>query len=113
MNAKNILLTHFSARYAKVPPDLVGRRGLPPMTLLSFNRERQIVPAFDHLNLTIGEMWKIQFYLRPMVQAIEHVENYMGSPSPEPEPSPRRRLSTGWHRSPSPSPWSGVQKQRG
>lgn len=106
MNAKNILLTHFSARYAKVPPDLVGRRRLRHITADSFNRERQIVPAFDNLNLTIGDMWKIQFYLRSMVQAARHIENYTGSPSPEPEQLPQGQMRP-TRRTSSPSPWMG------
>ena len=110
MNAKNILLTHFSARYAKVPPDLIGRRRLQQVTADSFNRERQIIPAFDNLNLTIGDMWKIQFYLRSMVQAAHHVESYTGSPSPEPERLPQGQTSPS-RRSTSPSPWMGVRKR--
>ena len=59
MNAQNILLTHFSARYPKMPPYLANRRP----TSEAFDTKNVIVPAFDHLNLTIGDMWKMQFYL--------------------------------------------------
>ncbi|KAF8159401.1 hypothetical protein B0H34DRAFT_703302 [Crassisporium funariophilum] len=58
MKAKNILLTHFSARYPKMPPSVTqqaneGKSQNDPI----------IVPAFDHLDLTIGDMWKMGHYL--------------------------------------------------
>lgn len=88
MNAKNTLLTHFSARYPKVPTYLVKNPELRKATATSYKRDRLVVPAFDYLNIKIGDMWKIQFYLRSMVQAInrEGADNMpnddRGSPSP-------------------------------
>ncbi|KDR80789.1 hypothetical protein GALMADRAFT_153220 [Galerina marginata CBS 339.88] len=59
MQAKNILLTHFSARYPKMPPYLTQRNP----TARHFDTENVIVPAFDHANFNIGDMWKMQFYM--------------------------------------------------
>lgn len=70
MNAKNVLLTHFSARYPKVPPYILRDSSLQRVTPATYQKDRAIVPAFDYLNLTIGDMWKMQFYLRPLIQAI-------------------------------------------
>ncbi|KAJ6547859.1 hypothetical protein B0H10DRAFT_2130608 [Mycena sp. CBHHK59/15] len=57
MKAANILLTHFSGRYA--------------------NRRKPVVAfAFDHANLTIGTMWKMSFYLPVIKQVIQ--ESYSG-----------------------------------
>ncbi|KAF9478239.1 hypothetical protein BDN70DRAFT_58947 [Pholiota conissans] len=70
MNAQNILLTHFSARYPKIPPFILRDQNLLRVTPATYRKDGFIVPAFDYLNLTIGDMWKMQFYLRPLVQAI-------------------------------------------
>ncbi|PPQ90050.1 hypothetical protein CVT25_006290 [Psilocybe cyanescens] len=59
MSAKNIVLTHFSARYPKMPPYLTRRTPTPS----DFATQNVVVPTFDHTNLTIGDMWKMQFYL--------------------------------------------------
>jgi ribonuclease Z len=62
MNAENILLTHFSARYPRMPPSVgiahTGSAG---------EREPIVALAFDHANLTIGSMWKLNMYL-PVIQ---------------------------------------------
>ena len=52
MSAQHILLTHFSARYSKMP---VTERRSPSHPV--------ILPAFDHLDMTIGTMWKISHYI--------------------------------------------------
>ncbi|KAH9479322.1 tRNAse Z TRZ4, mitochondrial [Psilocybe cubensis] len=59
MDAKNIVLTHFSARYPKMPPYLTKNTPTPS----NFAMQNAIVPTFDHVNLTIGDMWKMQFYM--------------------------------------------------
>ena len=51
MSAQHILLTHFSARYTKIHTS--GRSPLDPV----------IVPAFDHLDMSIGTMWKMSHYI--------------------------------------------------
>ncbi|KAH9940691.1 hypothetical protein B0H21DRAFT_572283 [Amylocystis lapponica] len=55
MNARNILLTHFSARYPRMPPDA----GAPDPSA----RSPTVAIAFDHARLRIGDMWKLNTYL--------------------------------------------------
>ncbi len=57
MNAKNILLTHFSARLLRFPPAV-----MKDMFEAGPDAKHLIIPASDHANLTIGDMWKIPFY---------------------------------------------------
>jgi ribonuclease Z len=58
MKAKNILLTHFSSRHYRLPPTIT--RG---MLEAGPEVKQLIVPAFDHMNMTIGDMWKIPYYI--------------------------------------------------
>lgn len=51
MSAQHILLTHFSARYTKIPS--TEKSSSDPV----------IVPAFDHLDMSIGTMWKMSHYI--------------------------------------------------
>jgi len=53
MSAQHILLTHFSARYSKMPLAVTERSPSDPI----------IVPAFDHLDMSIGTMWKMSHYI--------------------------------------------------
>ena len=87
MNAEHILLTHFSARYPKMPPSAVGMtkpddafadsiigedsRGRAQNSPGTVRRRPEPVTAvaFDHLNLTIGEMWKVNHYLPAIEQS--------------------------------------------
>ncbi|KAF8631971.1 hypothetical protein AX15_002105 [Amanita polypyramis BW_CC] len=90
MNAEHILLTHFSARYPKMPPSAVGMtkpdddpiaptdssiskesrgRARSPSGAIKKRREPVVAVAFDHLNLTIGEMWKLNHYLPAIEQS--------------------------------------------
>lgn len=57
MNAKNILLTHFSARLLRFPHAV-----LKDMFEAGPDAKHLVIPASDHANLTIGDMWKIPFY---------------------------------------------------
>ena len=52
MSAQHILLTHFSARYSKMP---VTKKRSPS--------DPYILPAFDHLDMSIGTMWKMSHYI--------------------------------------------------
>ena len=52
MVAQHILLTHFSARYSKIPATEIR----PPFDPVIF-------PAFDHLDMSIGTMWKMSHYI--------------------------------------------------
>jgi len=66
MNAENILLTHFSARYPKMPPS-----GLASPAVNLQGRELVVALAFDHTNITIGDMWKLKFYMPAVEQSFK------------------------------------------
>jgi ribonuclease Z len=67
MNAEHVLLTHFSARYPKCR-QLVSQD--QNKTVGDSDRKQPIVAlAFDHLNLTIGNMWKLNYYLPAVEQS--------------------------------------------
>lgn len=112
MNAEKILLTHFSARYPKMPPRIVDQDAsstTPTEPLTAFSppqpssasptsvlpdvpmdftssppstttpesepkssekgRKQAIIGlAFDHMNITLGEFWKLRTYLPAMDQ---------------------------------------------
>jgi ribonuclease Z len=63
MNAENVLLTHFSARYPKMPPHIsetsegAQQRG-PTLGL-----------AFDQARVRIGDMRKLELYLPAIKQS--------------------------------------------
>lgn len=57
MNAKHLLLTHFSQRYPKMP---VVKDGLTATAL-----------AFDYMTITMPDVWKMGCY----VNALEHAFN--------------------------------------
>ena len=65
MKARNILLTHFSARYPNIPPSVVTQHnpGDPTLAL-----------AFDHANIKIGEMWKMNAYIKAIEQSFTGLE---------------------------------------
>ncbi|KAF9565899.1 hypothetical protein CPC08DRAFT_143698 [Agrocybe pediades] len=71
MRAKNIFLTHFSARYPKMPHYLTSRVPTPE----AYDTHNVVVPAFDHANLTIGDMWKMQFYLSSINRNFEDTKD--------------------------------------
>ena len=52
MSAQHILLTHFSSRYSEIP---VTEKKSPS--------DPVIFPAFDHLDMSIGTMWKMSHYI--------------------------------------------------
>lgn len=60
MQAENILLTHFSARYPRMPPTT----SLPDSPRASPSPGPHLGLAFDQTRFTIGDMWKMKFYLR-------------------------------------------------
>lgn len=68
MNAENILLTHFSARYPKMPPSGVAKLSEIEE---SHRKEPVIALAFDHANLTIGKMWMLNYYLPAAEQSFK------------------------------------------
>ncbi|KAJ7035559.1 hypothetical protein C8F04DRAFT_1037200 [Mycena alexandri] len=67
MNAENVLLTHFSARYPRLPPPVAA---VGPTPVEAAGATPPIVAlAFDHANLTIGSIWKLNMYL-PAIQQV-------------------------------------------
>ncbi|KAG1792699.1 uncharacterized protein HD556DRAFT_1293433 [Suillus plorans] len=72
MNAQNILLTHFSARYPKMPPSVSERQAGDPVVAF----------AFDHANIKIGDMWKMGVYARAIEQSFIDIADIEGE---EPE----------------------------
>jgi ribonuclease Z len=69
MNAENILLTHFSARYPKMPPTGVTKPNQIEETSQKRLKEPIVALAFDHANFTIGNLWKINYYLPAVEQS--------------------------------------------
>lgn len=63
MGAENVLLTHFSARYPKMPPMLGAAEDGGPVIAL----------AFDHMRVRIGEMQKLRAYLPAIEQSFADV----------------------------------------
>ncbi|KAG6877546.1 hypothetical protein C0993_006239 [Termitomyces sp. T159_Od127] len=64
MRAEHILLTHFSARYPRMPPSALQhpRNGdFRPIVAL----------AFDHANFRIQDMWKTSYYLEALEQSFQ------------------------------------------
>jgi ribonuclease Z len=47
----------------------------------NYAKENFIVTALDHLNMTIGDMWKMQFYIEPMSRNFKEINEDPGSDS--------------------------------
>lgn len=69
MHAENILLTHFSARYPQMPPS-----GVPEPSTMGSAKEPILALAFDNADITIRDMWKMNFYLPAIEQSFEDTE---------------------------------------
>ena len=65
MKAENILLTHFSARYPQMPPSGVPTPSIPSES----SRIPILALVFDHVNIVIGDMWKMNLYLPTIEQS--------------------------------------------
>ncbi|TFK47540.1 hypothetical protein OE88DRAFT_1665716 [Heliocybe sulcata] len=63
MNAENILLTHFSARYPELSTSLTVETTRPTIGV-----------ACDHARIRIGDMWKLNAYLPAIQGSLEEVE---------------------------------------
>jgi len=70
MQAKNLLLTHFSNRFPKTPQMINGPSKATDPT---------IAVAFDHASFSIGNLWKLNRYL-PAVE-----QSFIDSEDPEDE----------------------------
>ncbi|KAG6896461.1 hypothetical protein C0992_008112 [Termitomyces sp. T32_za158] len=62
MRAEHILLTHFSARYPRMPPSSLQRPR-------SGDFRPIVALAFDHANFKIKDMWKTGYYLEALEQS--------------------------------------------
>ncbi|KAF5351284.1 hypothetical protein D9758_007983 [Tetrapyrgos nigripes] len=86
MNAKNTLLTHFSARYPKVPTwqeksveiagEVPGGDTLPvvaqaPLVPVGDDEKQIVAVAFDHADMTVDSLWKMNFYLSALEQSYQ------------------------------------------
>jgi ribonuclease Z len=63
MHAENVLLTHFSARYPKMPPGAI----IPPERFTE--KEPTLGLAFDNARVKIGTMRKLNMYLPAIEQS--------------------------------------------
>lgn len=68
MHARNILLTHFSARYPKFPPEFGVKdvRGAPGAPV--------VAAAFDCSKFRIGDMWKLSMYMPAIEQCFSETK---------------------------------------
>jgi ribonuclease Z len=57
MGAKKVLLTHFSARYPKIP------LGVSEYANKELAHGLEVGVAFDHLHMSLGQFWKMRHYL--------------------------------------------------
>ncbi|KII91109.1 hypothetical protein PLICRDRAFT_37799 [Plicaturopsis crispa FD-325 SS-3] len=78
MHAENILLTHFSARYPKMPPGIAQS-----MADAEDRREPVLALAFDHAHLTIGDLWKMNIYMPAIEQSYDDTVTQEGEEEEE------------------------------
>lgn len=71
MGAENILLTHFSARYPRIPPTT----SLPASPKAGARRTPNLGIAFDCTRVKIGDMWKLRHYLPAIEVSLGDVAN--------------------------------------
>lgn len=67
MNAKNVLLTHFSARYPKMPPSVIAS----PEENTSERKDPLVTLAFDLAEMDLDNMWKMNLYLPAVEQCFK------------------------------------------
>ncbi|KAJ3219425.1 hypothetical protein HDU67_001256 [Dinochytrium kinnereticum] len=58
MNAKNILLTHFSQRTPRIPNEL--------LQIKDSEQQANILIAFDLMGFSLSDMWKFSSFLKPL-----------------------------------------------
>jgi len=63
MGAKKVLLTHFSARYPKIP------LGVAEYANKELANGLEVGVAFDHLHMPLGQFWKMRHFL-PALEAL-------------------------------------------
>jgi ribonuclease Z len=74
MSAQQILLTHFSARYPKVPPAIIRTvtgTGASANEDVTGKKGPTIALAFDHAEMKLGEMWRQGYYLPALQKNFE------------------------------------------
>jgi len=72
MGAKKVLLTHFSARYPKIP------LGVSEYANKELAHGLEVGVAFDHLHMPLGQFWKMRHYL-PALEALFNDEDLSAS----------------------------------
>ncbi|KAF8075182.1 hypothetical protein FPV67DRAFT_1476334 [Lyophyllum atratum] len=85
MDAEHILLTHFSARYPKMPPSVIAKPSEIPIGEGGRAREPIVALAFDQANLAIGNMWKVNYYLPALEQSFRDTVAEEGDDAEEDE----------------------------
>lgn len=95
MNASNILLTHFSARQPKIPHQIDGypSSSSDASGLVHTFDAPFLVTAFDYANLTIGNMWKMQFYIAAIEQSYQEMLVEVGE---EEEAEQEEKVKLAW-----------------
>lgn len=66
-NARNVLLTHFGARYPKMPPFSLA----PPQEREKESHEPIVALAFDLTEMDLDRMWKMNSYLPAIKQCFQ------------------------------------------
>ncbi|KXN86195.1 Zinc phosphodiesterase ELAC protein 2 [Leucoagaricus sp. SymC.cos] len=67
MNADNVLLTHFSARYPKMPPSILA----PPDENTTERKDPLVTVALDLAEMDLDNMWKMNLYLPAIEQCFK------------------------------------------
>lgn len=71
MNARNILLTHFSQRYPKMPDLQLPDQAPPNEAFETSDAKAPVVAAFDGASMRIGSLWKMEKYMDALSATFE------------------------------------------
>lgn len=79
MNAGNILLTHFSQRYPKMPDlgsvPVIDESG----TVVDAQKRPPVAVAFDGASLKIGSLWKMEHYMDALAKTFPQEDDTASS----------------------------------
>ncbi len=64
------MLTHFSTRYPKLPPAMFSHTSSGPLS-----KQSNLVLAFDHCRMTLGEMYKFKAYMPAIEQCFSGTQD--------------------------------------
>lgn len=84
MGVKKVLLTHFSARYPKIP------LGVSEYANKELANGLEVAVAFDHLHMPLGQCWKMRHYL-PALETLFKDDDLSASVMEEDIDAPRLR----------------------